>query len=320
MHRDISPPIDRRHRQFELADRQHRLLVGISSGLVEIEMRQGAERLHVQLLASRESIEASGHKVSSAIFLQEPALAHGDARRLRHQVIGILDGSITLWVFQLLVLVARHAVELQQPVIESVPRRDLPRAHLVRLAIPRDHRFGPRRVAQITFQFATMRQDFGRQPHQRSNLDLHRLARLRAQPRRELQRTHTARASVAEPLHGLEALGRAALRRQPGVDQRVAELVRQRIRQQPRQTVKHVSRQRGKFIHALAQRHRQRRNLNPAPGKRGIVLEGSVIPPFVHRDGPDRPPPDWTLAIMPAHPRSIFSTHLFVVAFRPEAR
>ena len=86
-----------------------------------------------------------------------------------------------------------------------------------------------------------MRQHLARQPHQRIDLDLRRLARLRPQHRRKLQRAHAARAGVAKPLHRIETLRRPALRRQPGIDQRVAELVRQRIRQQPRQAVKACS-------------------------------------------------------------------------------
>ena len=44
---DHSPELllHRRHRQLELADRQQRLLVGVGSGLVEIKMRQCAQRL-----------------------------------------------------------------------------------------------------------------------------------------------------------------------------------------------------------------------------------------------------------------------------------
>ena len=61
--------------------------------------------------------------------------------------------------------------------------------------------------------------------------------RRRPQGRLELQRPHAARADVAQALDRVEARGRAALRREPGIDQRVAESVRQRIREQAGQAV-----------------------------------------------------------------------------------
>ena len=42
-----------------------------------------------------------------------------------HQVVGILNDAVALRILQLLVLVAGHAVEFQQPVLESLIGFDL---------------------------------------------------------------------------------------------------------------------------------------------------------------------------------------------------
>ena len=114
-----------RHGQLEPTDRQQRLLVAVGSGLVEIEMGQGAQRLQMQFLPVRQPVETAGHEMPPPILFQQPALAHGDARRFRHPVIGKLHGPVTLRVVPFLVSVPIHTVEFQQPVLEAIARRDL---------------------------------------------------------------------------------------------------------------------------------------------------------------------------------------------------
>ena len=63
-----------------------------------------------------------------------------------------------------------------------------------------------------------MREHLGGQPDQGVDVEPARRAGARSLQRRKLQRAHAAGAGVAKPLDGVEALGRAALRRQPGVD------------------------------------------------------------------------------------------------------
>ena len=70
---------------------------------------------------SRQPIEAAGHEVPAAVLLEQPALGHRDAGRACHQRVGVLDRAVPLRVLELLVLVAGHAVELQQPVLEAGP-------------------------------------------------------------------------------------------------------------------------------------------------------------------------------------------------------
>lgn len=60
--------LDGGHRQFQLTDRQQCLLVGIGTGLVEIEMCQRAERLHVQLRPGCQPIKAPRHEMPPPVF------------------------------------------------------------------------------------------------------------------------------------------------------------------------------------------------------------------------------------------------------------
>ena len=123
-------------------------------------------------------------------------------------------------------------------------------------------------------------QHLGGQLHQRVDLDRRWRVRGCGPWRRELQRAHAARARVAEPLDGVEALGRAALGRQPGVDQRVAEPVGQRIGQQPGQAVKGPARQ----ARETCRRGRSSgiamgETSMPLRGERRVVLEASRARP-----------------------------------------
>src|SRR5690606_21423209 len=53
--------------------------------------------------------------------------------------------------------------------------------------------------------------------------------RARTLRRRELERAHAALAGVAQALDRVEAITRTALRRQPRIDQGIAELIRQAV-------------------------------------------------------------------------------------------
>ena len=168
-------------------------------------------------------------------------------------------------------------------------------------------------------QLSPMRQDLGSQAHQGIDLHPRSLARARTLRGCKLQRAHAPRPRVAEPVHGAKTRRGSPLRGEPGIDQGIAKLVRQRVRQQSRQTVKGVARQRGKFIDVLAQRHGQRRNLDSAPGKRRVVLEGGVIAPFFHRNGADGAPPELDLGNHDGSPQ-VHSFGSADAAFRPVAR
>lgn len=131
-----------------------------------------------------------------------------------------------------------------------------------------------------------------RESPRRVHLDLRRLAHLRAKHRRKFQRTHAARAGVAEALHSAETLRRPPLRRQPSVNEGIAKLVRQRIRQQPRQPVKRTSRQRWKLIHPLAQRHYQRRKLDSAACELRVILKRRHVASGIERHRADGAAPE----------------------------
>jgi len=67
--------LDVPHGQAEPTHHGDRLLLGMSPGGVEVEVPEGAERQHVELLAAFESVEPPGHVVSAAAPLEQPALA-----------------------------------------------------------------------------------------------------------------------------------------------------------------------------------------------------------------------------------------------------
>ena len=50
------------HRHIEFADRQHGLLLGVSPGLLEVEMLHGSERLHVYFSTGRDAVEPPGYE------------------------------------------------------------------------------------------------------------------------------------------------------------------------------------------------------------------------------------------------------------------
>ena len=82
-----------------------------------------------------------------------------------------------------------------------------------------------------------VRQDVGCQRNECVDPRFWSSARPRAGGRREFESAHAARSDIAEPLDGIEALGCASLRSEPGVDERVAELVGQRVCEQSRKAV-----------------------------------------------------------------------------------
>ena len=133
------------------------------------------------------------------------------------------------------------------------------------------------------------------------------------------QRAHAACTGVARAFYCAKVFGCAALRREPGVDQRIAEFVRQRIREQTRLAMKRIARQSGELVHPVTQRHHEGGKLNPACGKSGIVLEGGDILPFVQRDRADGAPPKSHLCDHVESPQ-VQSLDLVVVAFRLDAR
>ena len=63
---------------------------------VEIEVPERAERLHVELAAIAQAVEASRHEVARAALLQQPALGDLDAGIGGHERIGVLDDGIAL--------------------------------------------------------------------------------------------------------------------------------------------------------------------------------------------------------------------------------
>ena len=86
-------------------------------------MRHRAQALHVEFLAGRPAVEAAGHEMGAAVFLQQAAIAHGDPGGAGHQVIGVFDAAVAERIVEFLVAVGGNAVEFQQPGFESRRKR-----------------------------------------------------------------------------------------------------------------------------------------------------------------------------------------------------
>ena len=263
----------------------------------------------MQLAATGQTIETPRHEMPPAVFFQQAALAHVHACGQCHQVVRVLDGTVALRVFKLLVLVATDAVEFQQPMVKALTCGDLPGAHFVGIAVPGDHRLGARAasrgadaqdvlqcigaacVGKRSRKVVAPAQHVGRQLHQGIDVDFFRNPRSRPGCRRKLKRPHATCTGIAKPLHRIEARRRATLCGQPRIDQRIPELVGQRIRQQARQTVKRAQRQRGKGIHAVAQWHGDGRHLDAARRKCRRVLKCCGRGAVVQRNRTNGPAP-----------------------------
>ncbi len=109
--------------------------------------------------------------------------------------------------------------------------------------------------------------------------------------RLELDRTHAAGADVAEALNDVEARGLTPLGGQPGVDERGAPAVGQRVGRQPGEAAEGILREARKAVGLLAARHPDRRDLDPAAGEGRVVLEGGVARAGTDGDGADPRPP-----------------------------
>ena len=106
---------------------------------VVVIVRNAAEGLHVYLPALL-AVEASGHEMCPSVLSHQAALGHSYAALFGEQVVDVLYLSEMLRVAQLLV---GHSVQLEQPVVESFGRRDLPAAHLARLVVIGDNGLCP---------------------------------------------------------------------------------------------------------------------------------------------------------------------------------
>jgi len=96
-----------------------------------------------------------------------------------------------------------------------------------------------------------------------------------------------------------------ALRSHPRIDQRISELIRQRIGQHSRQPLKSLFGQGGKYIDPLParNRHLEGSQIDPAPNPRRIVFKSIVSQRRIQRDGPHGRSPDSDFDRLSAHGR-----------------
>ena len=110
-------------RQPERADHQRMPARRSCARLVEVEVRERAERLHVQLVAVGKPVEPARHEMPAAALLEQPALGHLDPRRPRHRASRRTRSRRIPADPRAPCRVAAHAVELQQPVLEARRQR-----------------------------------------------------------------------------------------------------------------------------------------------------------------------------------------------------
>ena len=131
------------HGKPQALDHVECLLVGVSTGRVEIEVGERSQGLHVQLAAITQSIEPPRHEMAPAALFHQGTFRHLDAGIGGHERVRILDDRIPFGVVEFLVLVCTDPVKLEQPVVEAGRGLHLPRAHFVRDSIPCDDGFRP---------------------------------------------------------------------------------------------------------------------------------------------------------------------------------
>ena len=140
-----------------------------------------------------------------------------------------------------------------------------------------------------------MGQDFRRQLDQGVELDPGRSLAARALGRGELQGAHAALAGVAKPFDRVKALGRPALGREPGVDQRVSVFVGQGVGQHPRQAVEAARVEVREAMDLGAQGHHQRRRLDATGDEGGRIGEGGDVGAVFQGHGADASSPQTDL-------------------------
>ncbi len=215
-------------RHAETADRHHRLLVGVGTGLVEVVVEQGAERLHVQLRPAGRAVEAPDHEVPAAILGEQAALGHLDTGRRRHLGVGVLDRPVALGVaefFLVLVVRRRRRTSAASTRIQAAPRPGRnappwspgsrrsppwpvrPRRTCRRGGSPASP-FSSFPLSQGGDEVLAVGEDLRGQLDQGADLDLLGGADLWSHGRLVLERAHAASADIAEALDRVDALGR----------------------------------------------------------------------------------------------------------------
>ena len=132
-------------------------------------------------------------------------------------------------------------------------------------------------------------QNIARQLHETVDLNTLRFCGSRSQRRHKFKGSHSAVSCVAQPFNRVKRFRRPPLLPQPGVDDRISELVRKTVRQKPRQTVKTHPRQFRKGIHLRRERHDQRRYFNSRSKKALVILKSSNPSVEQHNADPRSP-------------------------------
>ena len=100
-------------------------LIAAHGRLQIADMRDAPERLHVDFPAVC-AVKTFRHKMIVAPRAVNPAFAHLDSAGNRHFVIGILNQSVFGPVLKPVVTVLGNVVEFHQPVVEPIPKLQLP--------------------------------------------------------------------------------------------------------------------------------------------------------------------------------------------------
>ena len=264
------------------------------------------------------AVETAGHEVRPTAFLEQAAGRHANTRGTRHQVVGILDAPVVGAAAQFRVVA--DTIELEQPVFEAGGGVELPAADFLAQWIPGDDRLGAcaagRRADADDVGERGLCLDVAGQVGVDDlacgfDQTLHRqrfgALAVGAARRLELERTHAAPAHVGQAVEGGDGAPLDAARAHPGVDQGVAEIVRQGIGEQTGEASVAGFGQfgEGKTRAWIAHGHGQRRQVDAAASPGGVIGEHIAAEALIGRDRADALAPDANFDDRGVHPLSV---------------
>jgi hypothetical protein len=217
-----------------------------------VEVRHGCQPLHVAFFTVRIPVEPARHEVATVTFMQQATFGHVDAGCNSHLVIGVFNKAVSLRVVYAVFLVI-DSIEFQQPVLEACRRFYLPRAYLVCLWVPRNNRFRPRATGRrantqnvihgmfrvrCNLQTIPLAQNATGKLDQCVYFDWDRPARRIPGCRPKLERPCSSLADITKPFDRAETFSITPFTGQPLINDSITEVIRERVRQQARQTMK----------------------------------------------------------------------------------
>ena len=291
--------LDRLRAKLHLQYAAQVLFISMHVGKIEVQMRQSAKRMNVQFAVAG-AVEAPGHEVRATAFLQQMARTHSYAGGGGHQIVGILDAPKARGRPQRAIVAD---IELEEPMFEVGRQFELPGDDFVGGRVPADQCLGTGTacgtadiddVLRNQPEFSTQRPagifDQGCHLQRRGGST----AIFLAQRGREFQCAHSPASDIDEALQGRDVGWPDTIARHVFVNQRVAELVGERVGNDAGQSAKgfRVERREAE-ARPCRGRQEKRRNLQARAQKRRFVFEFvDARPSGQRRNGTHRMAPE----------------------------